>query len=78
MSKQSTNKLKCLFCGGDLIWSSDCNATDVCADYSEDDSAVCSFYICSRCGRDYEIIEPPQEERDQLYNNYWNKIENKK
>ena len=63
---------KCLFCGGDLSWGSDSNASDVSAVHSEDDTAVVSYYTCMRCGRDYEIVEPPKEEREGQYKDYWN------
>ena len=63
---------KCYFCGGALGWNSDFNASDVCTDYADDDPAVCSYYTFQRCGRSYEIIEPSQEEQQQLWNDYWN------
>ena len=63
--------LKCLFCGGDLIWDSDTDAQERYADYEEDDAAVVSYYPCSKCGRDYEIAEPRREERETEYKEYW-------
>lgn len=63
--------MKCPFCKGDMIWGSDANASDICDDYSETDTAVVSYYTCSRCERDYEIFEPPQEERTGQYKEYW-------
>lgn len=64
--------LKCPFCDGDLIWGSDSDASDVCGEYEEDDAAVVSYYLCSRCGRDYEIFEPRREDREGAYKEYWN------
>ena len=64
--------LKCPFCDGDLIWSSDANASDVSDEYQEEDTAVVSYYLCSCCGRDYEIFEPNKEAREGQYKDYWN------
>lgn len=63
---------KCLFCGGDLCWDSDTNASDIYAEYSEDDSAVVSYLHCLKCGRSYEVCEPNEEERESIFKDYWN------
>lgn len=65
------NNFKCPFCGGDMIWSSDANANDLCSDYADDDEAVIHYFLCSKCGRDYEIIDPPKEQRENDYKDYW-------
>lgn len=64
--------LKCLFCGGDLCWESDSNANDTYAEFSESDSAIVSYFHCTKCGRTYEICEPTEDERNSTYNEYWN------
>lgn len=46
-------------------------AKDFCMGYEDDDTAVVSFYHCSKCGRSYEITEPNKEERDSEYAAYW-------
>ncbi len=63
--------LKCLFCGGDLCWNSDANASETYAEYTEDDTAVISYYTCMKCGRSYEISEPNKEDRKREYKEYW-------
>lgn len=71
----SDGKFKCFFCGGDVNWESDANASDVSDMYDEDDTATVSYYSCSRCGRSYEIIEPPKSERETFFNDYWREKE---
>lgn len=66
-----SGNFKCIFCGGDLIWGSDFNAYEVSCNYTEDDSAIASYYTCQKCGRSYEVIEPPKEERETTYKDYW-------
>ena len=61
----------CPFCGGRLVWDSDENANVIHSEYGEDDTAVVSFYHCSNCGRDYEISEPCEEERNGEFARYW-------
>lgn len=56
--------MKCLFCNGDLIWENDFQANEVSDMYEDDDDAVVGFYTCSKCGRKYEIYDPPKEERE--------------
>lgn len=64
--------LKCIFCDGDLRWESDANADEVYDNYEGDDGAVIGYYTCTKCGRSYEIVDPPKEERDGEYKEYWN------
>ena len=63
--------MKCPYCGGKMMWGSDANASDICEEYEENDTAVVSYYICSRCGRDYEIFDPKESDRKGEYKNYW-------
>lgn len=65
------NHIVCPLCGGEMIWDSNANASDVCDFYEDDDEAVVSYYTCSKCGRNYEIIDPLREERDNEYKEYW-------
>ena len=61
----------CPVCGGDLIWQSSVMGVERFPDvYDESDSAVVSYYRCDRCGCDYEVSEPNEEERKKL--KYWN------
>ena len=61
---------KCLICGGPLCWDNDYDLGDLRGD-EEDDGGVVSMYHCIHCGRDYEIADPPKEERDTTYKEYW-------
>lgn len=61
---------RCFFCGNELIWNSDYNLSDLW-DADENDDGVASFYHCPVCGRHYEIYDPPKEERENEYKEYW-------
>ena len=60
---------KCFYCGAELCWDSSCNLED--AGGIEGDFGCIDYYHCINCGRSYEISDPPQEERDSTYQNYW-------
>lgn len=61
--------MKCLFCGGELCWNNDFTRDDTFADGEE--KSLVSTYTCLECGRDYEITEPTQEEKNTTYKEYW-------
>ena len=61
---------KCVFCGAELVHESEMPCNEI-SDYDEDDSAVCYYMSCPRCGRFYEIWEPKREEREKDYKEYW-------
>lgn len=69
--ENKTRHFKCLYCGGDLCWGEDAPANEVCVGYDEEDTAVWSIYTCSGCGRNYEISDPPREDRETAYAAYW-------
>jgi len=71
MEKENDIYMRCFLCGGPLCWNSDFDAYDVSDMYEEDDYAVCGFYTCTCCGRYYEVLDPPREERDTTYRKYW-------
>lgn len=62
---------RCYFCGGELTWDNDENLEAIGG--AEDDWGVVTFLHCKHCGRDYEIADPPAEERDTTYRGYWHK-----
>lgn len=72
MQTNQDDKIRCIFCGGELILTGNANASDVCSDYEDDESAVVTYAYCRVCGRDYEIIDPPEDERNGEYSKYWN------
>lgn len=65
--------MACPFCGEALLWSGCDMASDRIMEYSDDDTAVIYYYRCSHCGRDYEIVDPCEEERNTEYSAYWGK-----
>ena len=64
-------KPTCFYCGHELCWDSDFNASDIYAGYEDDETAAASFYHCPHCGRTYEVVEPIREEKELNYNKYW-------
>jgi len=67
----AVNAFRCIFCDGDLVWHSTVQASDFIADYEDDDIAAVNYYVCSKCGRSYEIVDPCESERDSDYSEYW-------
>ena len=67
-----SDKLTCIFCGGDLSWDSEENASDISPHYDGDDEAIVHFIHCRKCGRYYEIYDPTKDEREGDYKDYWN------
>lgn len=61
--------MECLFCRGELCWNSDFTRDEVFSD--GDESGIVSYYTCMRCGREYEISEPTEEEKNTMYSDYW-------
>ena len=66
-----TELTKCPFCGGDICHESDAPACEMYDGYEEGDDAIVSFYTCTRCGRDIEVTEPNENERNNDYKDYW-------
>ena len=69
--KEKENYIKCIFCRGKLIWGSSAMCKDYYDGYSDSDEAVINYYKCSCCGRDYEVVDPSEEEKQQRYSEYW-------
>ena len=61
----------CPFCGGHHYWSTTEMANERIDEYDEDDTAMVNYYVCERCGRDFEIVDPPRKERLTTYKDYW-------
>ena len=66
------NKATCIFCGGELSWDSQGMCNEASSDYEGDNEAVVHFLHCRKCGREYEIYDPPLDEREGDYKDYWN------
>ncbi len=71
VKKKGHEGIKCPLCGGTLIWGGDANACELSDMYDDDDEAISSNYTCQRCGRFFEIYDPPKEEREEQYREYW-------
>jgi rRNA maturation protein Nop10 len=65
------NLVICPTCGtANLYWLNDEKAAD-CLDYDEKDDALTHHFQCSKCGTSVVVIEPPKEERETEYEDYW-------
>ena len=72
MEAANEDKPRCHFCGNELILDDSQMCADV-YDYEGDEEAMVHFPHCPKCGRSYEIVDPPKDERDRDYKEYWNK-----
>jgi hypothetical protein len=61
----------CPFCDGPICHDSDALAAEMYDGYEEGDDALVSFYRCTRCGREIEVTEPSEKERETDYKEYW-------
>ena len=61
--------MNCLFCGGELGWDNDFTREEYYMD--GDEEANVHVYTCTKCGREYVIADPPKEERETTYKEYW-------
>ena len=62
----------CYFCGNVLIQDDSQMCADRFDDYKGDELAMVYYSHCPKCGRSYEIVDPPKDERDRDYKEYWN------
>ena len=69
--QRTENSLRCIFCGGKLCFESQFMASEIFADFYDDDTAIVYNLHCMNCGRSYEIVDPQEEEREKSYINYW-------
>lgn len=60
---------ECIYCGHELFWSSSSCSSEVSADIPEDDTSTTDYYDCPYCGASYEIMECPDEEKENY--DYW-------
>ena len=72
MEAANEYKPRCYFCGNELILDDSQMCADVNIDYEGDEEAMVHFSHCPKCGRSYEIFDPPKEEREKYYDEYWN------
>ena len=62
---------ECPICGGVINHESDARASEMFDGYDEGDDALVSFYRCTQCGREIEITDPSESERETDYKDYW-------
>lgn len=72
MEAANEDKPRCHFCGNELILDDSQMCADANVDYEGDELAMVHHSHCPKCGRSYEIVDPPKEEREKYYNEYWN------
>ena len=65
--------MKCIFCGGELCWNNDFTRDEVFGD--GDNDAIVGYYTCMTCGREYEVSDPCEEEKEGRYREYWKPVE---
>jgi hypothetical protein len=67
---EKTDEKSCIFCGAKMVWAGNGQCCEH-GDYDDSDDAVINYYQCPKCGRNYEIWDPPQEKREEEYKEYW-------
>lgn len=57
--------MECMVCGHGLAWQNDFMASEVGLTESEDpqDDCIISLWSCGRCGTEYEIRYPSENEK---------------
>ena len=63
---------RCYFCGNVLIQDDSQMCADRFDDYKGDKLAMVHYSHCPKYGRSYKIVDPPKDERDRDYKEYWN------
>lgn len=71
-ARENKDHFICPFCGGPMCWSNTDMAADMLDEYEGDELATINYFVCSKCGRDFEIVDSPQQERDTTYSDFWN------
>ena len=72
MEAANEYKPRCYFCGNELILDDSQMCADVNVDYDGDEEAMVHYSHCPKYGRSYEIVDPPKDEREKYYDEYWN------
>lgn len=71
IKKDKLTDAKCIFCGGELSWDGQEDASQISFNYADDNTAIVHYLGCRKCGRDYQIIDPVKEERENQFKEYW-------
>ena len=65
------NELVCPICGGKLYAQGSNPAIKEKWNYGEDPRAVMHWFSCGKCGRDFDVLDPLKEDREDAYKEYW-------
>ena len=63
--------MKCPICGGKLCSQGQNPALKERWNYCSDNRAVMHWFSCSKCGRDFDVLDPLEEDRNNTYKEYW-------
>jgi rRNA maturation protein Nop10 len=61
----------CPYCGGKMNFQGEDYAFRESLRHNTDDYGVAHYGTCSQCGRDFLVIDPTPEERNDEYKEYW-------
>ena len=70
--KFTPDNLTCPICGGKMYLSQSEMASEHFDMYEKDEDALVYYFKCQKCGREFEITDPPLDEREGDYKDYWN------
>lgn len=70
MEIEQATHLECPFCHGELIWGEDV-VNDIQDTEPDNYADTISNYTCRNCGRYFEIFTPSQEDKEELFKDYW-------
>lgn len=63
--------LTCPFCGGQLSAQGQNPAWKEKWTYGADQRALVRWFACTKCGRDFEVCDPIEKDREETFNEYW-------
>ena len=64
-------EMKCPICGGTLYNQGQNAAMKEKWNYGSDNRAVMHWFSCGKCGRDFGVCDPLEEDRNDSYKEYW-------
>lgn len=69
---------KCFYCDGIASWQSDFSLDDLGYFREDDEDGIVSYYLCSNCGAEYEVVrkwridEEDEENGEDMWYEYKN------
>jgi len=64
-------EMKCPICGGKLYSQGQNPAMKEKWNYGSDNRAIMHWFSCGTCGRDFDVCDPLEEDRNDAYKEYW-------